>query len=176
MGARELWRPLFSFPPFDMEKLLLLITIFAGLGATIVIFVSDLRQKIIPNGAVLVLLGSAIVIHALNPHSLLITLGVALAAAFLLASLWALSGGSAMGLGDAKLIFATSFLIGYPAALVAFLFSFWLGGAAGILLILSGAKTLRDKIPFGPFIILGSILAYFFGDYFLAKTGLTMLI
>lgn len=81
-----------------------------------------------------------------------------------------------MGLGDAKLIFAISLILGFPASLIAFFFDFWLGGIVGIFLIIFGAKTPKSQIPFGPFILAGSILAYFFSQQFILLLSLQALL
>jgi len=71
-----------------------------------------------------------------------------------------------MGFGDAKLTLAVSFILGWPASLAAFLFSFWLGGAAGGVLLAFRRSTMKSMIPFGPFILGGGVVAYFFAGYF----------
>ena len=82
-----------------------------------------------------------------------------------------------MGLGDAKLILASSLLVGYPLSIAAFLFSFWTGGIIGIgLILLHGRNKIKYLIPFGPFILLGSLLAYIFGGSFLIWSGLIYLL
>lgn len=157
-----------------------------AIAAGIVILVSDLRWQIIPNGAVAALLaaaGGAAAIRALG-NDFRISSGVqivwdlqfALIFAAVLALIWFVSRGRAMGLGDAKLIFASSLLVGFPASISAVLFSFWLGGIAGVLLLAAGAGTLKSRIPFGPFILAGTALAYFFSELFLAFTGLDLLL
>lgn len=169
--AWQLALPYFLDQSFGVEHIFLLLAIFAGIGAAIVIFVSDIRYRIVPDNAVLILAGIGAIVHIFYAPSLSAFLG-AFIIALVLTLFWACSKGIAMGLGDAKLIFATSLIIGYPASLVAFLFSFWLGGVVGVLLIASGKKTFQDQIPFGPFIVTGTALAYFLGEYFLAISGL----
>lgn len=169
--AWQAWHPMLQSA--TATQALIFLSVLAGIGAAVVILVSDIRYKVIPDSAVLTLAGVGVVIHLSHPQLLLSTIVVALFLSLLLASIWFFSKGKAMGLGDAKLILATSLLTGYPNSLVAFLFSFWLGGIAGALLLASRQKTLRDQIPFGPFIIAGAALAYLWGGYFLTLTGLT---
>lgn len=163
-----------------------ILLIFIGISSAIVIFVSDLRFQLIPNGPVLILalLGiTAVSWRVFNTSAasadfqrVYYDLGSAAILAGIIGALWLYSQGKWMGLGDAKLIFPTSLILGFPASLSAFLFSFWLGGIAGVLLLAFGQKTLKSRIPFGPFILAGSILAYFFSSKFLAGTGLILLI
>ena len=148
-----------------------------AISAAVVIFVSDILYFTIPNGAFLVLLSLGVILRLYIywpavGSNLVKDLGAAIFFALLIASLWFFSKGRWMGLGDAKLILATSLILGHTQAISAFLFSFWLGGLAGILLLLFRLKSLTDHIPFGPFIIIGSVLAYFFSDFFLSYTNL----
>lgn len=155
-----------------------------GIPAVLVILVSDLRYQTIPDGATLILgmigLGAVIVRSAAVPMGTIrvapYDLGTALLAAGILGGLWFFSAGQWMGFGDVKLIFATSLIVGFPAAIAAFLFAFWSGGIIGALLIFAGKKRLNQQIPFGPFILFGSALAYFFSSLFLNQTGLGILV
>lgn len=158
------------FPPeVSWFGLLTLTAVFFGISAAIVIFVSDIQYKIIPNGAVLTLFLAGILRFWLSQTSvpdLVWDMGAALGAALLLALLWFISKGRWMGFGDVKLIFVTSLILGFPVSLVVFLFSFWLGGIFGIIWIVAGRGNMKSQIPFGPFILLGSVLAYFGSSYF----------
>jgi prepilin signal peptidase PulO-like enzyme (type II secretory pathway) len=152
-----------------------------AVSAGIVILVADLRWQIIPNGAGLALLIALIGrVLPVDPSLAWINWAAdlisALIAALFFVSLWFFSGGRWMGLGDAKLVFTTSLLVGFPASMAAILFAFWFGGIAGILLLAVGSKTLKSRIPFGPFILAGAALAFFLADRFLAFTGLGLLL
>lgn len=164
--------------------------LFGGLGlalgipAVLVIMVSDLRFQTIPDGATLILgtigLGAALVRSGAEPMGIRriapYDLGTALLIAAILGSLWFFSQGRWMGFGDVKLIFATSLILGFPSSLAAFVFAFWSGGAIGALLILAGKKQLHQRIPFGPFILLGGALAWFFSSPFFNQLGLGILV
>ncbi|MFH2108859.1 MAG: prepilin peptidase [Patescibacteria group bacterium] len=72
--------------------------------------------------------------------------------------------GKAMGRGDADLAFLVALLSGFPNVLVTLFSSFLTGALAGVILILLGKKTLKAKIPFGPFLITGLIVGLLLGD------------
>lgn len=151
---------------------------FVGIAAAIYIFVSDLKFYIVPNGAAALLFLIGIMASvARSWHNGLIwevlgrDIGSSIILCLVLASLWFFSHGRWMGFGDAKLILATSLILGFPLSIVAFLFSFWLGALAGITLILLHLKKVGEHIPFGPFILAGSLLAYFFAKNFLFLGG-----
>lgn len=142
------------------EKIFFLFAWIAGAPTLLVILVSDLRFQIIPNGATLVLVAigaGAVLLRGFLWRDIIITFVMT---GFLWA-LWFFSHGRWMGFGDVKLIFATSLILGFPAAIAAFLFAFWSGGLVGAALLLAGKKRLNQRIPFGPFILLGGGLAWF---------------
>lgn len=89
-------------------------------------------------------------------------LGFAAAGAFFLA-LFLVSAGRGMGLGDVKLAAVAGLVLGWPDIALAIVLSFFLGGAWGAALFLSRRKTMKDRLPFGPFLVLGFLLAIFFG-------------
>lgn len=149
-----------------------------GLAAAIIIAITDLRFKIIPNGPLLILTLLGLLVLSLRwyydgPLAAGKDFTASAIQALFLASIWFFSKGRMMGLGDAKLIFATSLILGFPVSLSAFLFSFWLGGIVSLVLLISRAYGLKSQLPFGPFILLGSGLAYFFSPAFLNLAGIT---
>ncbi|MDP3710117.1 MAG: prepilin peptidase [bacterium] len=170
-----------TYSPWDTDNFVKwLIFGLALVSSAIVIVATDLRSKIIPHGPVIVLLILGI-IASVNRHGLFSGLVTDLMAAIVIAAfffvLWLYSKGRWMGLGDAKLILASSLLVGYPLSIAAFLFSFWTGGIMGIgLILLHGRNKIKYLIPFGPFILLGSLLAYIFGGGFLMWSGLIYLL
>lgn len=169
--------------PLDARFFLQILGVYIMISAGIVILVSDLRWQIIPDGAVLILLIYSVVVlffrYFLSSgeiQSLLPDLAAAVSFSLFFALLWFFSGGRWMGLGDAKLMFPLSLILGFPYSLLAFLFSFWIGGAVGIFLIVLRLKTLSSRIPFGPFILIGSVIAYFFGGSLIHSSGFYLLL
>lgn len=163
----------------------------------IALSVYDFKHKILPDGLMYGALASAFIIFALQlstgavPHPWLDGLGGLLFAAPF-ALLWLLSGGKAMGLGDAKLVLLFPWLLGFSRGLSALIIGFWIGAAlaAGALLLKktlsflpSGRARafqhalsrlgLKTELPLGPFLILGLFLVYLFGW---DVTGLSLLL
>lgn len=145
----------------------------AALAALMVVIVADFRFQIIPDGAVAVL-GIAGGGASVMRGSFASDGAAALALALFFASLWFFSRGRWMGFGDAKLAFATSLAVGFPASLAAFLFSFWAASVAAAPLLILGKKSMGSRIPFGPFLIAGSGLAWMWGGAFFSATGLSV--
>ena len=69
-----------------------------------------------------------------------------------------------MGEGDPPLGFAAALLVGFPAALVELFLAFVGGGAVGAGLVLSGKNKLKDRIAFGPFLVIAVFATLFFGE------------
>lgn len=83
---------------------------------------------------------------------------------------WALiiiTKGKGMGGGDVKLGAFIGLMLGFPQALIALIFSFFTGAIFSIILIIFGKKHFGQFIPFGPFLVLGSLIALFWGDIIL---------
>lgn len=69
-----------------------------------------------------------------------------------------------MGLGDVKLaLMLGAFLV--KNVIVGLFLGFLIGAIAGIIFILFKKKTLKAYIPFGPFISIGGLIAFFAGNY-----------
>lgn len=130
----------------------------------------DLEHRRIPNkvlfpgSAVVGLLLIAAAVADRHPRLLLSGAeGAVLYAAPLLLLALIVPGG--MGLGDVKLAGFIGMVlgsIGLPAVGVGAFTGFLIGSVVGVLLILTGAKTRKDTIPFGPSMAAGALTALFF--------------
>ena len=82
--------------------------------------------------------------------------------------MWRVSRGVWMGRGDADIAFFLSLFLGFPHNIGMLLISFWVGGAVGILLLLSSRKrfTLKSEVPFGPFLAIGTYIVWCGSEYF----------
>ncbi len=86
--------------------------------------------------------------------------------AIMLALYFASRGG--MGEGDVKLAPALGLWLGVQPGLACLLLAFVGGGAVGGLLLASGRASRRLALPFGPFLCLAAVVAYFWGSEILA--------
>lgn len=126
------------------------------------IAVIDWQCGLIFDKLLAVMLAVGICFHFICDSSSLMNL-IASGAAFcgLLIVLRLLSRGG-MGGGDIKLAFVLGIWLGCPCTIIAGLLSFWIGGAFAALLLLSG--TAKKQIAFGPFLALGAMLAFIYGE------------
>ncbi len=78
-----------------------------------------------------------------------------------------LTKGRGMGGGDVKLALLIGLFNTFPMNVLAIFIGFLSGAAVSLVMVLLRRKTLKDTIPFGPFLILGSLTAFFFGNQIL---------
>lgn len=94
-------------------------------------------------------------------------LGAGLLLLFFLA-LWLVTKGKGFGFGDVKLIFPLALVMGWPNMIIGVWLAFVVGAFVGILLLLRGKKTMKQPLPFGPFLVIGAFLSLLYGDTLLS--------
>jgi len=142
------------------------LTGYALLGAVlcpalVLLAAIDAKHKLLPNEIVLpAILAVGLIVAASAPGSFLWHLAAAAALGgffFLFGTIFA----GSLGMGDAKLGFLLGLALGskvFGAAIIAFA---GLLVAALYVLATRGASARKDAIPFGPFLALGGIVAFF---------------
>jgi len=170
---------------FEILKFLNPIFLFYIAGSLVVIFVYDLKHYLIPDKV----LFPAIIITFLYrlfgvlwiPAFAGMTRGgagmtgskIIFLENYLLATVVAggfflliflISKGRAMGFGDVKLAVLMGLLLGLPNVLVALFLAFFIGAIICVILMAFQKKGLKSEIPFGPFLILGTFIALFWGE------------
>jgi len=74
-----------------------------------------------------------------------------------------LSRGRGMGVGDFKLAGALGLIFGWPDILLVLALSFIVGAFVSVFLMIRKKKNIKDAVPFGPFLVIGAALVFFFG-------------
>ncbi|HEX8923196.1 MAG TPA: A24 family peptidase, partial [Patescibacteria group bacterium] len=90
-------------------------------------------------------------------------IAMAMAGGFLL-TLHLITRGKGMGMGDVIYALFMGFLLGYEKLVVAFYIAFIGGAVVGLILMLLRKVNKKQPIPFGPFLIAGTIIAWWFGE------------
>lgn len=75
-----------------------------------------------------------------------------------------IKNGRAMGGGDVKLAFLIGLVNGFPHNIFAIFLGFLFGAVISLFLVWAKRKTIKDTVPFGPFLLLGSFVMLFWGD------------
>ncbi len=90
--------------------------------------------------------------------------GVAILNALFIWTIVLISKEQGMGKGDIGLAFLIGLIAGWPGAVASLLLAFVSGATVGLMLIALRTKTLRQVIPFAPFLAFGGITAMLFGE------------
>jgi len=161
---------LLVFIKFNFQLLTLYFLLIISI--LIIIAVYDIRHKIIPNSFVysFILLSALSFTWTSDVQVWDVLAGPILFLPF--AALWFFSRGTWMGFGDAKLAWGIGWFLGLYGGISAIILAFWIGAIWGIILIALGkinrlflatkTITMKSEIPFGPFLVLGTLLVLFF--------------
>ena len=144
---------------FDVFSILLAFVYYLLFLITLTIFVIDIEHQIIPDE----LSWLVLVLVFLSPFSIYNTPYANLFAGFLysfsLLSIHLITRGRGMGLGDVKLALGMGMWLGLHKGLIWLFASFLTGGVIAFILLLTGRAKLKQKIAFGPFLIIGFWIA-----------------
>ena len=159
VGATSLVLIVASFSQFGLHGHALLGAVLCP--ALVLLAAIDAKHKLLPNEIILAAtLAVGLIVAASTPGSFLWHLVAAAALGGFVFVFGTIFAGS-LGMGDAKLGFLLGLALGakvFGAALIAFA---GLLVAALYVLATRGVAARKDAIPFGPFLALGGIVAYF---------------
>lgn len=82
--------------------------------------------------------------------------------------LWLITKGKGFGFGDVKLIFPLALVMGFPTMFMGVWLAFVIGATVGLLMMVIGQKTMKQALPFGPFLVAGTFLSLLYGDTLLS--------
>jgi prepilin signal peptidase PulO-like enzyme (type II secretory pathway) len=172
-----------THPPDSLANLVVLILWLYVIASFIVLAVYDLRWYLLPDKVLLpaiVPAAAILLVEAIAAQSPAVAYRPLLAALFAgggFYSLAAVSRGRWMGGGDIKLVFVIGLLLGIQKSAVALSLAFISAAVVGVVLILRQRKQRTDSIPFGPFLIAGTLAAYLWGaaiiHWYLGLSGLS---
>ncbi len=148
---------------FDFQFLFIFFILASILSLLIIVFVYDFKHFLIPDIVVYLLIFFALLYSIYNKNLLNNFFSGFVAFLFFL-FIFLITKGKGMGFGDVNLSIFVGLFLGYPNFLVALFTSFLIGAIMGIGLIVFKGKTLKAKIPFGPFMIIGTVVAFFYGE------------
>ena len=132
----------------------------------IAIFIIDLEHQIIPDFLVFIgLLITLLLMLFFNSELIYVHLFAGASAALALLFLNLITLGKGMGLGDVKFALFAGTVLGFPLILLWLLMAFIIGAVIGVLLIITRFASLRDKIAFGPFLVISFLIVLLTGEY-----------
>nr|WP_255298445.1 A24 family peptidase [Brevibacillus dissolubilis] len=130
----------------------------------VIITVSDIGYQLIPDRVLLPFFVLFLVLRFwIHPYPYWVHL-IGMVAGFTLFLLLAWVSRGGMGGGDIKLVAVIGLFLAPPLLITAIFLSSLIGVSGGLTYLLFKGKGIRTGIPFGPFLALGSLIAYFFGE------------
>ena len=155
-----------TYLTYGLTLLSLVRVVFAC--ALIVMFVTDLQHKILPNVITLpgIVIGFVCSVF-LPPGWMSSLIGVAVGGGFLLAiaeAYYRIRGQEGLGMGDVKLLAMIGAFLGWKLVLLTLVFASFAGSLAGGVLIASGRGNMKYALPFGTFLTVGALLAATWGE------------
>jgi prepilin signal peptidase PulO-like enzyme (type II secretory pathway) len=142
----------------------------------VMLLVTDLEAKLVPNRITLPALATMLVVGTLMGPALPFlgavmwwqtAAGAALGFAVFRVLVWigvALFGEGALGEGDITLSAYVGAVVGFPVILASLVLTFAFGGIGAALVLILGRGKLKTAIPYGPFIILGCTAMQIWGE------------
>ncbi|MFJ7637414.1 prepilin peptidase [Peribacillus sp. NPDC097206] len=140
---------------------------WALISLLMIIFVSDMTYMLIPDKILLFFAVVFLFLRVFYPLSPWWDSILGAAVGFGLLLLIAVVSKGGMGGGDIKLFGVLGLALGLKLVLLSFLFATFYGAFLGIIGILTGMIKKKTAIPFGPYIVFGTLTAYFWGDFIL---------
>jgi leader peptidase (prepilin peptidase)/N-methyltransferase len=136
--------------------------------ALIVLFVTDLKHKILPNVITLPGIVVGLVCSFFLPPGWMSSLiGLAVGGGVLLViaeAYYRVRGQEGLGMGDVKLLAMIGAFLGWKLVLLTLVFASFTGSLAGGVLIASGRGSMKYALPFGTFLAVGALLAATWGE------------
>ena len=117
----------------------------------------DLKYMILPDESTIIMILLALALFGFGNWL------SAFGATAFLGILYLVTRGKGMGFGDVKLALFIGLFLGYPKIVVAFYVAFITGSIVGVVLLLLKKKGRTSVIPFGPFLLLGTLVAWWWG-------------
>ncbi|NCN59030.1 prepilin peptidase [Candidatus Roizmanbacteria bacterium CG_4_9_14_0_2_um_filter_38_17] len=150
----------YYFPIYSVSFTIILFSLLIAL------FMTDLKYYLLPDKLMYPLLGvSAIALLVYEPSQLITHIISAVLAAVFFVMLIVISRGKGMGWGDVMYGLFLGILLGHPGTIVALYIAFLTGAFISVILLLSKKKKFGQIIPFGPFLILGTVISLYYSDY-----------
>lgn len=155
----------FSFMKIGFEVELVTALFFVSM--LMIIFVSDITYMLIPNKILLFFLPFFILMRFLSPLTPWYDAIIGAIVGFGLIALIIIVSQGGMGAGDMKLFGVIGIVLGWKNVLLAFFIAAFLGAFIGGILMLVNKVKKKQPIPFGPYIVIGALISYFYGEQIL---------
>lgn len=155
---------LFTISPMVVGWSKELLIAWALISLLVIIFVSDMAYMLIPDKVLIVFGAYFIIIRLFMPLDPWWDVYLGAAIGFVIPLILAIVSKGGMGGGDIKLFAVLGLVLGWQGILLAFMFSSFYGAFFGVIGLLTGKVKRGVPMAFGPYIVLGTLTTYFFGE------------
>jgi leader peptidase (prepilin peptidase) / N-methyltransferase len=153
---------LYAYLHFGLTMNFLLTILFISM--LIIIVVSDLAYMLIPDKILLFFFSLFLIARIIRPLTPWWDSLLGAAVGFFLPLIIVIVSKGGMGGGDIKLFGVLGFMMGTKLVLLTFFLSCVFGAVIGLVLMIFGIVKRGKPMPFGPYIAMAAITAYFHGD------------
>jgi len=156
----------FNLLSSEVPMIVQLMRVFWGaVVVTLLVFLTvfDFKYMILPDFAVIILIIMSFLGVVFDEPNIIPYLWSAIGAAGFLGLLYLITKGKGMGFGDVKLAVFMGLFLGWPKIIVAMYAAFIVGAIVSLFLMFFKKIKGKTKIPFGPFLILGTLIAWMWG-------------
>lgn len=132
-----------------------------------IIVLSDLRYKLISDYMQIAFFISALLLKISMKSTLFSLMGDCVAGVSVLLPIgliYVVTNERAMGLGDVILAGIIGFMLGVGKGLLAIYVAFLVGAVVGVFLLIQQKKGMKSTVSFGPFLLIGALVASIWGD------------
>jgi len=149
-------------PSVKLILYLIYSTIFA------LILITDMERRLILNVVTYPAIIFAFAVSFITPEMTWWSAlaGGAIGFVFFFIAAWvgnALFGSGALGGGDVKLAAFVGLITGFPLVIEALVLTILIGAAISAILLVTRVRSLRDPIPYGPFLVAGAVITLLWG-------------
>lgn len=153
----------------EIQQVLIWLYFFYLVSSLVVIFFTDFKYGIIPFKIVLYASIASVFYVFTTPYFLNHLFSALCVFAFFLL-LFFITRGKGLGFGDVVYAFLMGMVLGFPRLIVGLYVAFLTGAIVSLILVWTGKKKLKGgSIPFGPFLVGGTIVGMFWGQILMEK-------
>ena len=153
---------MFSYIKIGLE--LELLTALLLVSMLMILFVTDVMYMLIPNKILLFFLPLFVIMRMISPLDPWYDAIFGAVSGFSFIALIILFSKGGMGGGDMKLFGVLGIVLGWQNTLLTFFIAVFLGAIIGGVFMLIKKVKKRQAIPFGPYIVVGALISYFYGE------------
>lgn len=156
---------LLSGSVYDVQAIVQFVILISIFSTFLALSIMDSKYGILSDKLVIFSTILSLILLSFQPSLLLSHVITGMICFVVLFLLLLITKGKGIGFGDVKLSFVMGLLLGYPSIIVAFYLAFLTGGCVALILVIAKKKKLvGGTIAFGPFLLLGTYISWYFGN------------